>query len=354
MPHIQAMAAMMKKILAVGLGLSVLLMAGTMARADEPLPLRFDLSENGAFRGNHTNVRHAWGGDCERLLASVRPDEMPPRPLDPNLGGEDWDQKTERRLSAAIEMFDRGLCVERDSERAADLHLFHRFDYGGRHRVSLDYARRLWDGLGVASDREEAKRIMRIVLSWDLLKTRRLDHGDKTWTGHEMPPFGTELWRQLLADTETEQGLIDFAVALLDGDAKGPDGVALPSYSELTARLLESLRRSPNADFTLGMLSLNRRLGETRAKVWWGPVSDAADCWHLEAIEVLIEQDIAAARKSGVPPLSAMGWLWLLADIGHDTVDEIVEISREFGIPSERNAHMETIAIFESRSPYCP
>ena len=80
--HIQVMAVAVTKFLALGLGL-VLAVTGA-ARADDPPPLRFELTENGAFRGNHTNVRHAWDGDCERLLASVRPDELPPEPLDPD------------------------------------------------------------------------------------------------------------------------------------------------------------------------------------------------------------------------------------------------------------------------------
>lgn len=104
--------------------------------AGEPLPLRFRIAGVHAFETYRQDIRAAWRGDCEALMAAVDPTRLPPETMDhPDEDG--------LRLTVAIEMYDRGLCVPFDPSRATALARWRIERFPDDSAAALEFAWRL-------------------------------------------------------------------------------------------------------------------------------------------------------------------------------------------------------------------
>lgn len=347
------MAAIARKILVVGIGIWALLMGGTWARADEPLPQRFNLGDTVAFRTMEREVQRAWEGDCEPLLKTVRPEELPPAPLDPTLEGEDWDLGVERRLFAAMEMHDRGLCIPFDPREATRLQRFLTYDYGHRLGAVLDYSTRAYLGRGMERDIETAEALVEhVLISWIP------DHRDPgfvstSWTGRATAPFAEEWWQWMVDAVETRSSRFDFAVDLVEGNLRRPDGAIVRPRPEIAFRLLNEPIRNPHGNYLLALLGRDGKLTEEGNRTWEIQLLMATTCGHVDAVYEFIDLLKSRFDRVSVSSFRAVAMLWVLEDEIGGQLNRIAELTAYWGLPRSRSAYSKTISVIENRPERC-
>lgn len=155
-------------------------LAAAPAAANEPLPKTFAVDDQRLIREYAQAFKAAMDGSCYVLLAMVRPEEIDWGTPSIGMMSDNTPDitesfKTRWRMFAAIQMYDRALCVPFDPTRAIDV--FERWQTEisrtgiGAARAKLELGWRLWEGFGAPMDRARVRDVFRE-------KAHRFHHSD--------------------------------------------------------------------------------------------------------------------------------------------------------------------------------
>jgi hypothetical protein len=314
------------------------------AAAVEPLPKKFDVDSQILLRAYAQAFKAAMDGSCFVLLSMVEPEEIDWGAPGISDAGEDMARlhaaaKARWRMFAAIQMYDRALCVPFDPTKG-----FHAFDRWAQEisttgvfaaRAKLELAWRLWEGFGAPVDRDRAKTLIREAMllfasSPDTLEAKNL--GTHSILGNPLPDLATRYWSWVRENSKTREDLWRFTMALHEGALVGPDGDLLPRYPYAAALLFNDFPRYAEARYHLGLLAREGVLGPSRQESWYVSMSIAADCRYEPAVPHYTQHLLDKEHTfPGNPTTLLLPLLWRWHRMGEDKMDEIERVVREYG-----------------------
>jgi hypothetical protein len=325
---------------------------GGDARASED-ETSFDLRQawfvNPSGKGLGREFEAALDGYCAPLLAKVRPDEI------------DWSREfnssvglsTIMRYWAAVRMYDSGLCVEPDPTLGTRFfeHMLET-ETGHIGIVHMELGWRAWHGVGMAQDREAARRhfekgtINRLSFIWDIGERSWGNTGTHTRTGMSLPGPAIRLldWATGLGRTPREE--IAFAWDLFEGRAAFPDGRPVPRDLHAISDILSDIPYHMDSNYLLGLVHREiERLGLVRKRhlIPNDPIPGAqrirssevfmeiaTDCGHLDAIKTAIGWYYRGNETDPADRTELLVLLLRLEEHGYDTELAMQEIEEMF------------------------
>lgn len=299
---------------------------------------------NPSGRGYRIEFEAALDGYCSPLLAKVRPEKL------------DWSQLIDVRASlptimrywAAVRMYDSGLCVEADPKLGTRF-FEHLVESKTRHIgiVYMELGWRAWHGVGMARDRDRARRYFeRAVLNGLKFFWKNEDRVFHTRTGMSLPGYPRAIFEGFREAGQTPRARIDFAWDLFEGRATFPDGRSVPFDPHAISRILSNMPYHMDSNYLRGLVHREiERLGLVRderpyrddlipdsGEVRFSEIFllSAAGCGHLEAIKTGIEWLYDDLDTDRADPYGLMILLHQLEEHGYDAESTMRDVEERF------------------------
>jgi hypothetical protein len=337
------------------------IVAAPSARAEGPDLGEQNLGRLGFLKHYKEEIETARAGDCGPLLAAARPRD----PLEADDQGTIPGAEKMRGVTVT-DMWDRGLCVPKDPERGAALEAIlgavewvPKYDLSWYHPLRwrplyLDQGWRAWHGYGRSRDKLAARAFIAEGLVLDHWRWEEADFGKATDLGRPLPPYASHVVNWIRNQLREDDSRIAFALSLVKDGVNAPGGVYIEPAPEIGARILSRMDHSAEAMYQFALLLRDGFFVEERRSSWFSEMLGAAHCGHVDAMLEMVQHELMLVENGYRPAVySAIAWLWLLFDMGYDTVPRIRQLAAKHKVSGARESYLELISIMEKKSPAC-
>lgn len=173
--------------------------------------------------------------------------------------------------------------------------------------------------------------------------------GRTTPLNRPMPAYARVVMAWIQEGVASRESSVAFAKGLLDGTLVAPGGVNVGVLPEPAAPTLIRAG-TPEAHYTMAQASQAGVFGAESVRDWFRYTRSAASCGHVAAMYDMADFEYRNVAGTGWPPLSAISWLYILADHGEPTAKTARQIARDHGLPADRDNYARLIGII-TRDP---
>lgn len=298
------------------------------ASAYEPLAKRFDVDRLLFTKYYAAQFKAAFAGDCVTLLATVKPEEV------------GWDDPASiqsdpilfRRIFAAVEMYDRGICVPADPERVTR-YFQETITVNGYLASSfhLEMAWRAWNGFAMPRNQDLAREhILEGLLQWISSDGPPEELSRHTRSGRPLPEYAREVYNWILDQTSTEEDRIAFGIGLADGKLSFSDGKRLGVRSIAAHGIMFWYNDYSETLYRTALIERSGILGPQLIGNWELPMSSASKCGVIGAMKIMVPIYLAEEEDPELHHYYALQALWRLQQHGYDTEAEMRQIDDRF------------------------